>query len=1015
MKTGLESLDTGAPEITYSGNEGPKSPQQIQQMQMAQLEDEYDKYVDEMLEQGLEPMSMRQFLEQIAAEAQMSSNEEGIGGMMEDPRAMAADGGIMRIGFQGGGRDMSTVSSGSFKARDYSPKEKRDQQKTADLNQRIRESERGQQQTVNTQAAINKAQAQAQKAKDKKEAEEKAAKEKEAKETAQTRSFFERIAEARTNIAKMTLAKSLNKKLGLGFDPTDEDFLEQIERAGEDTFGIRSKNDLVDYDMSSYGLTGQDLARGKKQFEVMGQDNISQRDFENVYRPYNQMFVNGEFTPGPILPAGGGGGGGGGQQIQQPATPPGTPPPATPPGIPTDPVTGQYSNKYFIPGASNFYSNLPSTMFNPTTNMLTLAADGGRMGYAGGGIADLRQGYFLGKLVKGITKPFKSVFKGFKKIAKSPLGKMALMYFGGNLLQGNALFGNPLSGVTNKLGSMFTSNGTKANLSGFSKLGEGFKSIAKTAFKPENAFSTIAGISGLAGLYTNYVNNKREDESMADYQRRLEIERGNFAPIPTNFVQFANGGIADDEDESIRSKALGALYQKLAMGGSAGLPPVTMQTEGQDTQSFGDDESTGMANATPTMQNQMPMRPPMMDPRMQQQMMMQRGNPMMNRGMMSMQQPPRIMAQEGGRIGYADAGSVMKDPDEVVAGMDNELNPGIKDQLLKRIDRDMGVDLIDKIQSLKYGKDFLGFDSLGYPETSKNDPMSMEQTIQYLENLFDQHIDEGNDPRKGGYFHDLGVYSKDDIRRRVELGFDLAKGPETQTGIMKAAYGGRIPAQEGGMMDMDRKTILKGIADGVFTFDDLTKYARDKAPKKKNVDPIRQAILKGVADGLFTFDDLTKYDGQGVLPLEEITKPIAEPFYPDRFKDLKPIAEPFYPDRFKNLKPELMAQGGRIEAQEGGMMDMGGMEKDYRNEGGFVPIGGQERADDVPARLSKNEFVFTADAVRNAGGGDIDKGAEIMENMMENLEQGGKVSKASQGLSGAREMFATSQRLEEVL
>ena len=40
-------------------------------------------------------------------------------------------------------------------------------------------------------------------------------------------------------------------------------------------------------------------------------------------------------------------------------------------------------------------------------------------------------------------------------------------------------------------------------------------------------------------------------------------------------------------------------------------------------------------------------------------------------------------------------------------------------------------------------------------------------------------------------------------------------------------------------------------------------------------------------------------------------------------------------------------------AQEGGLMDMGGMEKDYRNEGGFVPIGGQERADDVPARLSK--------------------------------------------------------------
>jgi len=110
-----------------------------------------------------------------------------------------------------------------------------------------------------------------------------------------------------------------------------------------------------------------------------------------------------------------------------------------------------------------------------------------------------------------------------------------------------------------------------------------------------------------------------------------------------------------------------------------------------------------------------------------------------------------------------------------------------------------------------------------------------------------------------------------------------------------------------------------------------------------------------------------------------------------------------------------MPRPDRIKAQEGGLMDMGGMEKDYRNEGGFVPIGAKERADDVPARLSKNEFVFTAEAVRNAGGGDIDKGAEIMENMMENLEQGGKVSEESQGLKGARAMFATQQRLGEVL
>jgi hypothetical protein len=112
--------------------------------------------------------------------------------------------------------------------------------------------------------------------------------------------------------------------------------------------------------------------------------------------------------------------------------------------------------------------------------------------------------------------------------------------------------------------------------------------------------------------------------------------------------------------------------------------------------------------------------------------------------------------------------------------------------------------------------------------------------------------------------------------------------------------------------------------------------------------------------------------------------------------------------------PYLMAMkdGGRIPAQEGGIMDLGGMEKDYREEGGFVPIGGEERADDVPARLSKNEFVFTADAVRNAGGGDIDRGAEVMENLMNNLEQGGEVSEESQGMNPAQEMFDTAQMLE---
>ena len=108
------------------------------------------------------------------------------------------------------------------------------------------------------------------------------------------------------------------------------------------------------------------------------------------------------------------------------------------------------------------------------------------------------------------------------------------------------------------------------------------------------------------------------------------------------------------------------------------------------------------------------------------------------------------------------------------------------------------------------------------------------------------------------------------------------------------------------------------------------------------------------------------------------------------------------------------AEGGIMDTEEASeMIDMGGNEKDYRETGGFVEMGGEERADDVPARLSKNEFVFTADAVRNAGGGDIDRGSEVMQNLMDNLEQGGQVSEDSQGLGGGEEMIMSEEMIEE--
>ena len=110
--------------------------------------------------------------------------------------------------------------------------------------------------------------------------------------------------------------------------------------------------------------------------------------------------------------------------------------------------------------------------------------------------------------------------------------------------------------------------------------------------------------------------------------------------------------------------------------------------------------------------------------------------------------------------------------------------------------------------------------------------------------------------------------------------------------------------------------------------------------------------------------------------------------FEDYLKDRKRIDEFF--DRQKKFKEfekdmERFKKPREISAANGGLMNLGGNEMDLRG-GGFVPIGAKERADDVPARLSKNEFVFTADAVRAAGGGSVDRGADLMYKTMKQLE-----------------------------
>ena len=154
---------------------------------------------------------------------------------------------------------------------------------------------------------------------------------------------------------------------------------------------------------------------------------------------------------------------------------------------------------------------------------------------------------------------------------------------------------------------------------------------------------------------------------------------------------------------------------------------------------------------------------------------------------------------------------------------------------------------------------------------------------------------------------------------------------------------------------------------------------------------------------------LDKDDRQASAVLGDESDDIAYALFGKRYKDLNPaeldefnmyldnLEKKFIKKDFKNrtiaakggIMRQNLALGTRPTVQESGL---GGLpiEADMRYSGGFMPYGAREKADDVPARLSKNEFVFTADAVRAAGGGSVQKGAQKMYNTMKQLEAMGR-------------------------
>jgi len=181
----------------------------------------------------------------------------------------------------------------------------------------------------------------------------------------------------------------------------------------------------------------------------------------------------------------------------------------------------------------------------------------------------------------------------------------------------------------------------------------------------------------------------------------------------------------------------------------------------------------------------------------------------------------------------------------------------------------------------------------------------------------------------------------------------------------RKAKGGRVGFRFGGIDEaietVQEETIEKG-KDGIMTaakedpllVEEYNKYVFDLMETRPNAKPMtfqdfKRMIMSGMKDG-------------GIMATEIPLK-----------------------DSVKNINKKGQPDTTMVKMKEGGLMNLGGKEMDLR-KGGFVPIGKKEKADDVPARLSKNEFVMTADAVRAAGGGSVNEGAKRMYDVMNKLE-----------------------------
>ena len=198
------------------------------------------------------------------------------------------------------------------------------------------------------------------------------------------------------------------------------------------------------------------------------------------------------------------------------------------------------------------------------------------------------------------------------------------------------------------------------------------------------------------------------------------------------------------------------------------------------------------------------------------------------------------------------------------------------------------------------------------------------------------------------------------------------------------ANGGRIGFADG----MPKEKFLsyeeaKAMNPGMFSAEVETDVVRPNTELLNYIKRIKDAAEKGTIPMDFAMDLIKQKTMEQGVDLQDLRNDIME---------TQKIEEMAYGGRPGYAFGDVVDQASGIMGLPQRVNQAGVKELDLRDSGGFIPpVGVKEKADDIPAMLSNNEFVFTAKSVKEMGDGDVNLGAKRMYDMMKKLENGGRV------------------------